>query len=155
MKLPKFIGLASLGALTWFIIRQYAKSKEVNFKLINVGINKDKLTNLLLAYLPLRVKAYIINPTDFEIDLKGLKLDIYLNNEFIGNIVKTFPSATTIKAKDKSKITLDAEIDLTRLGKTIRFFMDYFQGLKKGKIYVKGYLISNLGSYQINENINL
>ena len=155
MKLPKFIGLASLGALTWFIIRQYAKSKEVNFKLINVGINKDKLTNLLLAYLPLRVKAYIINPTDFEIDLKALKLDIYLNDEFIGNIIKTFPSATRIKAKDKSKITLDAEIDLTRLGKTIRFFMDYFQGLKKGKIYVKGYLISNLGSYQINENISL
>ncbi len=155
MKLPKFIGLASLGALTWFIIRQYAKSKEVNFKLINVGINKDKLTNLLLAYLPLRVKAYIINPTDFEIDLKALKLDIYLNDEFIGNIIKTFPSATRIKAKDKSKITLDVEIDLTRLGKTIRFFMDYFQGLKKGKIYVKGYLISNLGSYQINENISL
>lgn len=155
MKFPKIIGLASLGALTWFLVRQYAKSKEVNFKLITIGLNKEKLTNLLLAYLPLRVKAYIINPTNFEIEIKGLKLDIFLNEVFVGNIVKSFPAATAIKANDKTKITLDAEIDLARIGKTLRFFMDYFQGLKKGKIYVKGYLISNLGSYQINESFDL
>lgn len=155
MKLPKIIGLASLGALTWFLVRQYAKSKEVNFQLLNIGINREKLSNLLMAYLPLRIKANIVNPTDFEIEVKGLKLDIYLNDEFIGNVVKSFPSATKIKAKDKTKVTLDAELDLSRLGKTIRFFMDYFQGLKKGKIFVKGYLISNLGSYQVNENISL
>lgn len=155
MKLPKLIGLASLGALSWFIVKQYAKSKEVNFQLLNIGINRDKLANLLMAYLPLRVKANIVNPTDFEIELKGLKLDVYLNDEFIGNIVKTFPGSTKIKSKDKTKITLDAELDLSRIGKTIRFFMDYFQGLKKGKIFVKGYLISNLGSYQINESVSL
>ena len=155
MKLPKLISLASLGAIGYFLLKQYAKAKKVNFKLISVTINREKLTSLLAAILPLNLKAYIINPTDFEIELKGLKLDIYLNDEFVGNVFKTFAASTMIKAKDKSKLLLNAEIDLTRIGKTIRFFMDYFQGVKKGKIFVKGYIISNLGSYQVNEHINL
>jgi LEA14-like dessication related protein len=155
MKLPKLIGLASLGALGLFLLRQYSKAKEINFKLISVGVNRDKLTSLIAAILPLRIKAYIINPTDLEIELKGLKLDVYLNDEFIGNVFKTFAASTSIRAKDKSKLLLDADIDLRRIGKTIRFFMDYFQGLKTGKVYIKGYLITNFGSYQINENINL
>lgn len=155
MKNFRFIGFAALGVLAYYIINQIGKAKKILFKIDSVNINNDKLINLALLYLPLRINARIENPTEFMVTIKSINLDIFIDQDNLGKIQKSFTSYANIAAKSASPLVLDADFDLTKAAKSLQYFLDYFQGIKKGRMYMKGTIVTNVGIFPVNENIDL
>jgi len=154
-KILKYTGFAAIGVLIWYVYDQFQKSKNVVINLKKVSIDRSKLLNLTSLMLPLNIVWDFYNPTDIELNVSVIKLDCFLNDQFLGSIRLNEGSGYVIKSKTHNKINTDIDVDLSKIGKTLNFALDYFQGLKKGSVICRGFVQTNLGLVQVFEKYDL
>lgn len=85
MEQGKFIGLLLVGSGVY-----YFYSKSIAAKSLSVNLSSVSLNPITFGNAPtLNVSFSILNPSNFALNVNSLKGNLYINNNFIGNVTNS------------------------------------------------------------------
>lgn len=138
------------GFLGVYFYKQYQKAKQFMISINKVKTDFNSLINYNYEKLPLKITLKLVNPTDVIFKINSFNVKIYYKGVLMGT---TFTTQTiNIKPKETTFTTIDFLIDIINLSSNFRDLVKVFLEGSGTEIYLKGFIDSNFGRIQINEN---
>lgn len=145
----KVLAVISLTALAFYINRQLEKAKNIMFSILKIKPNLSEVSYYNFEKLPLDAKIKLSNPTDLQIKINSLNVQLLYKGVVLTTAFKT--DLIEIKAKGETIINLTLLIDIVNLSANIRDLIQAFFEGSGTEIKIKGFIDTNIGRIQLNE----
>tara|TARA_R110000868_G_scaffold492_2_gene3667 strand:- start:305 stop:763 length:459 start_codon:yes stop_codon:yes gene_type:complete len=145
----KVLTVIGLTALAFYINQQIERAKNIMFKILKIKPNLSEVAYYNFEKLPLDAKIKLTNPTDIQIKINSLNIQLFYKGVNLTTAFKT--DIIEIKAKGETIINLTLLIDIVNLSANIRDLIKAFFEGSGTEIKIKGFIDSNLGRLQLNE----
>jgi LEA14-like dessication related protein len=120
------------------------------FKIIKIKPILSDISLYGFEKLPIEAKIRLTNPTDIEVKINSLNLQLFYKGVNLTTAFKT--DQITIKAKNETIINLSLLIDIVNLSANIKDLIAAFLDGSGTEIKIKGFIDTNLGRMVISEN---
>lgn len=139
--------------LGFYIYSQVKKAKNVIINLRYINPKLSKLKDYGFEKLPLEIGLNIKNTTAFTLKVKTIKLDIFLNNNLVSTILQT--KEINIKGNETTPFVLIGLIELQGFDTTVNDLINIFSKNSKNNIFIKGFVDTSFGRFNLAKNLEL
>lgn len=146
----KILAVLGITALAIYINQQIERSKNIMFKILKIKPNLSEVAYYKFEKLPLDAKIRLTNPTDLTIKINSLNVQLFYKGVNMATAFKT--ELIEIRAKGETIINLTLLIDIVNLSANINELIKAFVAGSGVEVKIKGFIDSNLGRLQLNEN---
>lgn len=132
-----------------YFYKQYQKGQKIMFKIIKIKPNLSEVAYYNFEKLPLEAKIKLSNPTDLQIKVNSLNIQLFYKGVVLSSAFRT--EQIEILAKGETILNLTLLIDIVNLSANIRELIKAFIEGSGTEIKLKGFVDTNLGRLQLNE----
>jgi hypothetical protein len=136
-----------------YIYKQIQNAKKVNINLRSINPKLSQLREYGFEKLPVEIGLSITNTTAFILNVNTIKLDIFINNRLVSTILQNKP--INIKGNETTPFKLIGLIELQGFDTTVNDLINIFSKNSKNNIFLKGFVDTSLGRYNIAKSIEL
>lgn len=148
-----FIQFAIFTAAGLYIYNQVQKLKNVRVKFRFIQPVIKEIPDYGFEKLPVNIGLVIDNTTAFLVNLKTIKLDVFVNGKLAATVFKT--AGVNIAANAKTPVTVKALLDIKNLSVNLSDLIATFTQNKPGALILRGFIDSSAGRLTVNEKIEL